>query len=283
MVENDYENVLESENRFKYNGKELQDDLGLNWYDYGARMYDAAIGRFNTQDAFAEKYLDFSPYQYAANNPIIFIDINGDSLALTGEQDAIQNTLNIVNKASAGFYKATVGENGLVSYTSTGKEGEMTDEQKAFINNFSAVVNSEDGTVNMSVVKDSEDVLIGSFYNESIDVGDISKFGDGPSLTEQGALIHEVTEQAGKQLYNMPHGYASDDKPSIFKAHDIGNNSENAVNGTVKTRQRQQYVQDPNNPKAQSGRIIISVTKGNQSQDVHITIERNNVLNVYQR
>ena len=43
-------------------------------------MYDAAIGRFHVQDRFAEKYLDFSPYQYGANNPIKYIDVNGDSL-----------------------------------------------------------------------------------------------------------------------------------------------------------------------------------------------------------
>ena len=42
-------------------------------------MYDPALGRFHTLDAFAEKYLDFTPYQYAANNPILFIDVNGDS------------------------------------------------------------------------------------------------------------------------------------------------------------------------------------------------------------
>jgi RHS repeat-associated protein len=61
-----------------YNGKELQEETGN--YDYGWRRYDPAIGRFFTQDRFSEKYYDFSPYQYAANNPIKFIDVNGDSL-----------------------------------------------------------------------------------------------------------------------------------------------------------------------------------------------------------
>jgi RHS repeat-associated protein len=40
----------------------------LNWYDYGARHYDAALGRFTTNDRFAEKYHSMSPYQYGANN-----------------------------------------------------------------------------------------------------------------------------------------------------------------------------------------------------------------------
>jgi RHS repeat-associated protein len=74
------------ENKYLYNGKELQDNtLGgtdLDWYDYGARMYDPQLGRFHTQDAFAEKYSSLTPYQYGANNPIKYIDVNGDSTFL---------------------------------------------------------------------------------------------------------------------------------------------------------------------------------------------------------
>ncbi|MBE9468056.1 MAG: hypothetical protein IMY72_07010, partial [Bacteroidetes bacterium] len=70
-------------NKYKYNGKELQDDYNLNLYDYGARFYDAKIGRFTTQDAFAEKYYSLSTYQYGGNNPIKNIDINGDSIWVT--------------------------------------------------------------------------------------------------------------------------------------------------------------------------------------------------------
>lgn len=71
-------------NRYKYNGKEEQkeefsDGSGLEWTDYGARMYDGQIGRFFTQDRFSEKYFSFNPYHYTLNNPIIFIDVNGDS------------------------------------------------------------------------------------------------------------------------------------------------------------------------------------------------------------
>jgi RHS repeat-associated protein len=67
-------------NKYLFNGKELQDELGMNLYDFGARMLDPLLGRFFVQDRFAEKYTTLSPYQYANNNPLSYIDVNGDSL-----------------------------------------------------------------------------------------------------------------------------------------------------------------------------------------------------------
>jgi len=79
---------------YLYNGKELVPDVNLNWYDYGARMYDPQLGRFHTQDRFAEKYLDFSPFQYAANNPVLFLDINGDSTGYTVNKEGYIKPVN---------------------------------------------------------------------------------------------------------------------------------------------------------------------------------------------
>jgi RHS repeat-associated protein len=70
-------NGAKGDNKYQYNEKELNDDYGLNWNDYGARFYDAAIGRFPTIDILAEIYNFQSPYAYAANNPINFIDFMG--------------------------------------------------------------------------------------------------------------------------------------------------------------------------------------------------------------
>ncbi len=63
--------------RHKYNGKELDRMHGLDWYDYGARHYDAIIGRWATMDPLCEKYYSVSPYAYCGNNPIKFIDSDG--------------------------------------------------------------------------------------------------------------------------------------------------------------------------------------------------------------
>ena len=62
---------------YKYNGKEFDTKKGLNWYDYGARYYDAALGRFTTVDPSSENYYAFNPYSYCVNNPIKYIDPDG--------------------------------------------------------------------------------------------------------------------------------------------------------------------------------------------------------------
>ncbi|QTE24487.1 RHS repeat-associated core domain-containing protein [Polaribacter cellanae] len=62
-----------------FNGKELQDELGLDWYDYGARNYDASLGRWMNIDPLADhpKQLHASPFAYTNNNPVLYIDPDG--------------------------------------------------------------------------------------------------------------------------------------------------------------------------------------------------------------
>ena len=64
-------------NKFTYNGKELNSDFGLDWMDYEARFYTADAPRWVNVDPLSEKMPRHSPYNYAFNNPIFFIDPNG--------------------------------------------------------------------------------------------------------------------------------------------------------------------------------------------------------------
>ena len=85
---------------YKYNGKEYDSKKGLNWYDYGARHYDAVLGRFTTNDRFAEKYYSMSPYQYGANSPVGNIDVNGDSIRVYTETQSFGHTWISVGEGS---------------------------------------------------------------------------------------------------------------------------------------------------------------------------------------
>ncbi|MCW3789227.1 DUF6443 domain-containing protein [Plebeiibacterium sediminum] len=110
-----------AKNKYLYNGKELQEDaIGgrvLDWYDYGARFYDPAIGRWHSIDLLAEIYFSSTPYHYVLSNPIIFTDAFGlavrkkkNGYEITGD-DAVTYAINMGLVGNGGntwadFYKS---------------------------------------------------------------------------------------------------------------------------------------------------------------------------------
>jgi RHS repeat-associated protein len=99
---NSYSRENSIPNQFKFNGKEQQDELNLLTYDYGARMYDPALGKWWQVDPLSEKYQSWSPYAYVMNNPLKFMDPTGMFSTHTNEEGEV---VAVYDDGDNGVYK----------------------------------------------------------------------------------------------------------------------------------------------------------------------------------
>ena len=152
--------------QYKYNGKEWQDELGLNVYDFHARNYDPAIGRTSTIDPLTEKFTNLSAYSFFNNNPVYFIDPTGMSSDgwIRGFKEGVQTfiydaNVNTVDEAkSAGYENVTdvqqgyniSATNGSYSYN-LNPDGSVTNGDGKDIQFHKPIVSEEGHTVGGAV------------------------------------------------------------------------------------------------------------------------------------
>jgi hypothetical protein len=153
-------------------------------------MYDPQLGRFHTQDRFAEKYDDMSPYQYTMNNPILFVDINGDS---TYSYNIATGQLSMINDVGGNEQQIVyfVNEDGSVIM--------LNDEEMA-----TAIIDGE----NAYVTQASDGYLV-SAYNPTADLPEGYNSNSGyeyscadliarHNLSEDGVMRRQINKWESK-------------------------------------------------------------------------------------
>jgi len=213
-------------NKYLYNGKEIDNEL--NMYDYGARMYALDRGQFTTMDRFAEKYYSYSNYSYAANNPILFIDVNGDSLKVN---DIGKFNLDMKYQFGATNNFFGINENGNISMT---KEGMETFTQLAIEDPNNPLFASLGGMI--SVI--NSDVMTNVVYSD-----DIIKDGNGNPLSAN----HVSTGQAKTGIRASDTGgeftLTTADNKGLKSNHIFVNPARNHIS-TINTLKQDYTVQD---------------------------------------
>ncbi len=195
-------------NRYQYNGKEFETDLGLMWNDYGARWYDPQCGVWGQIDPLAEKYYGWSGYNYVMGNPIRNIDPNGMDVSVGGDTDAFISLLQHVfgegiearldenNKLTLHEAGAAADDKGLTKDSDT--YNNLSDKQKTVFDTFDEAIQDTEGTLNLSITDNSDQTLIGGWgeTEQRIDPQDMMDFEKkSNSFVSAGALLaHEIKE-----------------------------------------------------------------------------------------
>ena len=208
--------------KFKYNGKEFQDELGLNMYDYGARNYDPSIGRTNTFDPHGENYYSLSLNSFFANNPISYIDPSGEDILFWKynekdkkyEQVSFDKLDKNVKRSLLDFLGTKAGYQFLAMFANDGDRiGQFTFEGNGSMSNH--YMSFKQFTDKDGVEAETDEPIIsGNYMSFGVNINTIQ---DGGRVNYAETIGHEIFLHLFEDIMNLKKLYK---KGNIKKAFD---------------------------------------------------------------
>ena len=258
--------------RYGFQNQEKQTEITGTPSHYSAEfwMYDSRIGRRWNLDP--RPITGISNYATFGNNPLLFIDENGDSIRyVSAQKGLIKATEKLINNGIGMSNVAKIDKNGDLKIKNlTSKElSKLTQEQQKFYFVMQEVESSKDYKAEVTVVSnvDNSEVFFGSYDSKKLDIEDFKILPEKGVFSKYSVFAHEAVEQFDKQ--KSGYGTVEENTPGFVASHTMGLGAERRITGF--SRYNEEELSDGKNYMS----IFYYQNRQNSNQKMKVTIFEN--------